>query len=184
VDSQPYYTDALDANNIDYSVWDLGDKPQLPESYLAAHSRVVWFTGNSYPAPLGGYEHELKTFLDNGGSLFLSGQDLLDQAAGTTDFVHDYLHVDWDGSEAQNDKATAAVHGAVPLDHSVLRANYEDEITPIGGAESAFTDDSTKTDALSFAGDYKVVFAAFPFEAYGTSSDKSDLMGRVFKFFG
>ncbi len=195
VDSQPYYTDALDANNIDYSVWDLGDKPQLPESYLAAHSRVVWFTGNSYPAPLGGYEHELKAFLDNGGSLFLSGQDLLDQAAGTTDFVHDYLHVDWDGSEAQNDKATGAVHGVagnpvtdgigpVPLDHSVLQANYEDEITPIGGAEAAFTDDSTKPDALSFAGDYKVVFAAFPFEAYGTSSDKSDLMGRVFSFFG
>ncbi|NYD41414.1 DUF11 domain-containing protein [Nocardioides panaciterrulae] len=195
VDSRPYYTDALDANNIDYSVWDLGDKPQLPESYLTAHSKVVWFTGNSYPAPIGSYEHELKAFLDNGGSLFLSGQDLLDQAAGTTDFVHDYLHVDWDGSEAQNDKATKAVHGvtgnpvtdgigAVPLDHSVLQANYEDEITPIGGAEAAFTDDSTNPDALSFAGDYKVVFAAFPFEAYGTSSDKSDLMKRVFGFFG
>ena len=37
----------------------------------------------------------------------MSGQDILDQAAGTTAFVHDYLHVTWDGSEVQNDKATA-----------------------------------------------------------------------------
>ena len=35
----------------------------------------------------------------------MSGQDILDQAAGTTDFVHDYLHIDWDGTEIQNDKA-------------------------------------------------------------------------------
>ena len=27
----------------------------------------------------------------------MSGQDILDQAAGTTAFVHDYLHIDWDG---------------------------------------------------------------------------------------
>ena len=61
----------------------------------------------------------------------MSGQDILDQAAGTTAFVQDYLHIDWDGTEVQNDKATDAVHsvdgnpvtdgiGAVPLDHSVL----------------------------------------------------------------
>ena len=196
VDSQPYYTDALDANNVDYSVWDLADKPSLPQSYLTAHTKVVWFTGNSYPAPLGGYEDELKAFLDNGGSLFLSGQDILDQAAGRTAFVHDYLHVNWDGSETQNDKATNAVHGvtgnpvtngigAVPLDHSVLQANYEDQVTPIDGAQAAFTDDGNNPDALTFAGSgYKVAFAAFPFEAYGTASDKSDLMGRVFSFFG
>ena len=36
----------------------------------------------------------------------MSGQDILDQAAGTTPFVHDYLHITWDGTETQNDKAT------------------------------------------------------------------------------
>jgi uncharacterized repeat protein (TIGR01451 family) len=196
VDSRPAYTDALDANNIAYSVWDLGSEPNLPESYLTAHTKVVWFTGNSYPAPLAGYEDELTAFLDNGGGLFMSGQDILDQSAGKTAFVHDYLHIDWDGTEAQNDKATSAVHGvtgnpvtngigAVPLDHSVLGANFEDQITPIGPAVAAFTDDGSNPDALSFSGSgYKVVFAAFPFEAYGTGADKSDLMGRVFTFFG
>ena len=75
----------------------------------------------------------------------MSGQDILDQAAGTTPFVHDYLHISWDGTEVQNDKPTDAVHGvsgnpvsngigAVPLDHSVLNATFEDQITPNGGA--------------------------------------------------
>ena len=119
----------------------------------------MWFTGNSYPAPMTPYEAALKGFLDNGGRLFVSGQDLLDQAAGTTPFVHDYLHITWDGTETQNDKATNSVHevagnavtagvGTVPLDHSVLGgAAFEDQITPNGTATAIFDDDSAAHDA-------------------------------------
>jgi uncharacterized repeat protein (TIGR01451 family) len=196
VDSAPFYKDALDANGVDYGYWDLADEPALPASYLAAHRNVVWFTGNSYPAPIGPYESELQALLDGGGRLFMSGQDVLDQAAGTTSFVQDYLHIDWDGTEVQNDKATAAVHsvdgdpvtngiGTVPLDHSVLGANFEDEITPVAPAEPAFTDDSSAADALTVAaGSYKVVFLAFPFEAYGSAAQRADLMSRTLTWFG
>ena len=196
VDSAAYYENALTTDGVDYSYWDLAQNPVVPESYLAAHDTVIWFTGNSYPAPLGPYETELAAYLDGGGRLMMSGQDILDQAAGTTAFVHNYLHIDWNGSEVQNDKATADVHGvtgnpvtdgigAVPLDHSVLGANFEDEITPIGPATSAFTDDSAATDALTVAdGSYKVVFLAFPFEAYGSAAQKADLMNRALTWFG
>jgi hypothetical protein len=196
VDSAPFYQDALSANGVEFSTWDLSEDTNLPESYLAAHSSVVWFTGNSYPGPITPYERELKAYLDGGGRLLMSGQDILDQAAGTTAFVHDYLHIDWDGTEVQNDKATDSVHsvngnpvtdgiGAVALDHSVLGANFEDQITPLSPATAAFTDDASATDALSVAeGGYKVVFLAFPFEAYGTSSNKADLMNRVLTWFG
>jgi uncharacterized repeat protein (TIGR01451 family) len=196
VDSAPYYQDALDANGVDYGYWDLAENPDLPASYLALHNDVVWFTGNSYPAPITPYESELKALLDSGGHLFMSGQDILDQAAGTTAFVHDYLHIDWDGTEGQNDKATDAVHsvagnpvtdgiGDVPIDHSVLNAAFEDQVTPVAPASAAFTDDNTETDALSVAdGPYKVVFLGFPMEAYGSASNKADLMNRVLTWFG
>ncbi|WP_460786348.1 hypothetical protein [Nocardioides maradonensis] len=181
---------------MSYGFWDLKTDPAIPSSYLNAHSTVVWFTGNAYPGPITPYESELTSFLDGGGRLFLSGQDLLDQAAGTTDFVHDYLHVDWNGTEAQNDKATADVNGvagnpvtdgigAVPLDHTVLNAAFEDEVTPIAPATAAFTDDATQADALSVAdGSYKVVFLAFPFEAYGSAAQRADLMSRALTWFG
>jgi uncharacterized repeat protein (TIGR01451 family) len=191
VDSAPYYEDALDANSVDYGYWDLAEDPVVPASFLAAHTSIVWFTGNSYPAPIGPYESELAAFLDGGGRLLMSGQDILDQAAGTTPFVQNYLHIDWDGSEAQNDKATEAVHsvsgnpvtdgiGSVAIDHSVLNAAFEDQITPIAPATAAFTDDNAATDALTVAdGGYKVMFLGFPFEAYGSAAEKADLMNRA-----
>jgi hypothetical protein len=196
VDSQPFYAAALAANGIDFSTWDLAsDGATLPIGFLNAYKNVYWFTGNSYPGPITRYESQLKSFLDGGGHLFMSGQDILDQAAGTTAFVHDYLHITWDGSETQNDKATNDVHGvagnvvtdgigAVPLDHSVLGANFEDQITPNGTAASAFTDDTGATDGLTFSGTYKVMFLAFPLEAYGTAAQKADLVHRVQTFFG
>ena len=192
---QSYYHDALTANGIDFSTWDLATDPTLPIGFLNAYKNVYWFTGNSYPGPILKYETQLTSFLDGGGHLFMSGQDILDQAAGTTAFVRDYLHITWDGTETQNDKATTAVHGvagnavtngigAIPLDHSVLNAAFEDRITPNGTATAAFTDDSSATDALTFAGTYKVVFLAFPMEAYGAAADKTELVRRVQAFFG
>jgi predicted alpha-1,2-mannosidase len=193
---ESYYENALSANNVPYSYWDLSTDPTLPLSMLTAHKNVVWFTGNAYPGPITPYESELSTFLDGGGRLFMSGQDILDQSAGTTAFVHDYLHINWDGSETQNDKPTADVHGvsgnpvtngigSIPLDHLVLNASFEDQVTPIAPATAAFTDDTSATDALTVtAGAYKVVFLAFPFEGYGTASDKADLMSRVLTYLG
>ena len=194
VDVQKYYTDALTSAGKSFQVWDLGNDKNLPLNYLKSFKYVVWFTGNSYPSPLAPYERELKSYLDGAGNLFVSGQDLLDQSGGTTTFVHDYLHVTWDGSETQNDKATANVRGVpgtltagvgtVPYNHSVLGNDFEDEITPNGSAQVIFTDDNAQPDGLSFSGTYSVVFLAFPFEGYGSAAQRTDLINRVYAFFG
>jgi hypothetical protein len=193
---ESYYKDALTADGTAYSYWDLHADATMPLSVLTTHKNVVWFTGNTYPNAVTPYEPQLKAFLDGGGHLLMSGQDILDQAGGTTTFVHDYLHINWDGTDRQNDKATVAVHGvagstvtdgiaAVPLDHTVLNANYENQITPIDPATGVFTDDTGATDGLAVtAGTYKAVFLAFPFEAYGTAAQKTDLMHRVLTYFG
>ena len=194
VDVNKYYTDALTANGIQFQLWDLGSDKNLPLNYLKSFKNVVWFTGNSYPSPLKNYESELKSYLDAGNNLFVSGQDLLDQSGGTTPFVANYLHVTWDGSETQNDKKTTHVNGitgtitagvgSVPIDDTVLQNNFMDEITPNGGATPIFTDDASQFDGLSFSGTYKVVFISFPMEEYGTAAQRTDLVHRVFTFFG
>jgi hypothetical protein len=196
-DLKSYYQTALTASGTPFSLWDLATNNTIPQNFLNAHRNVVWFTGASYPGPLLPYEAVLKAYLDQGGRLFVSGQDILDQAAGTTAFVHDYLHISWDGTEAQNDIHTNNVAGVsgnavtngigtVPLDLSVLNgAQFSDELTLVGTAAPAFTDDGGKTDGLSVSdGPYKVVFLAFPFEEFGTATQKADLMTRVMTFFG
>lgn len=193
-DVQSYYATALTSAVIPFSTWDLAADSNIPLSYMQAFDNIVWFTGNSYPGPILPYESKIASFLDGGGHLFMSGQDILDQAAGTTTFAHDYLHVDWDGSEIQNDIFTNTVTavsgtltdglGTVALDHSVLGAAYEDQITPISPAVTIFTDDTSEPNGLSYTNGYKVVFIAFPFEAYGSATDKATLMTDVFTFFG
>ena len=196
-DVRSYYANALTANGKTFDVWDIQTNPVLPLGYMKAHKTIIWFTGASYPDPVGVYEANLASFLDGGGRLFMSGQDILDQGAGTTSFVLNYLHVSWDGSETQNDKATAnvtsdpanpvtATIGTVPLDLTVLLgAQYSDQITPTAPAIVAFHDDSTAPDGLTVdTGTYKVVFLAFPFEEFGTAAQKGDLMNRVLTFFG
>jgi photosystem II stability/assembly factor-like uncharacterized protein len=195
-DVQSYYSAALTAAGVEFNTWDLRQDPEIPSAFLNSYTNVVWFTGNSYPAPIGPYESKLASFLDGGGNLFMSGQDILDQEGGTTAFVHDYLHIDWDGSETQNDKGTDVVNGvagnavtdgigAVTLDHEVLGAEFEDQITPIDPAATAFTDETDAADGLNIdTGTYRVVFIAFPFEAYGDAAAKTNLMTRVFAYFG
>jgi uncharacterized repeat protein (TIGR01451 family) len=194
-DTQSYYTTALTSAGVHYEVWDLkADGATLPQALLLDFKNVVWYTGNSYPDPIGPYESELGAFLDGGGNLFMSGQDILDQAAGTAPFFSNYIHINWDGSETQNDKPTSAVHGVggtlaqglgpISINHDILGATFEDEITPISPAQAIFTDDASQPDALSYSDGYKVVFLAFPFEAYGTAADQKTLVQKVFGFFG
>jgi hypothetical protein len=191
-DTNSYYTTALTDAGVSFMTWDLNANPNITAGFMQSFKYIVWFTGNTFPGPITPYESRLTAFLNNGGRLFLSGQDILDQAAGTTPFVANYLHVTWDGSENQNDKATNNVHevggtltagvGAVPLDPTVLGNQFMDQVTPNGGAIGIFTDDAAQTDGLSFSGTYKVVFLPFAFEEYGTRVQKADLVTRVMAF--
>jgi hypothetical protein len=195
-DTNSYYDAALTGAGIAHDTWDLNANPTLPIKYMEAFKNIVWFTGTSYPGPILPYEKNLTAYLDNGGHLMLSGQDLLDQAAGTTDFVKNYLHVSWDGSERQNDIPTTQFHSvnsAASLSNGIGAVNvnppanwgapFMDEITPNGTATAIFTDDGAQPDGLSFSGTYKVVFLAFGFEEYGSAADKSTFMSRVITFF-
>jgi uncharacterized repeat protein (TIGR01451 family) len=211
-DVSSFYKNALTTAGVPFDFWNLNTTPDLPIKYMEAFKHIIWFTGTSFPAPIQRYEGSLTAYLNNGGHLFLSGQDILDQAAGTTTFVRDFLHVTWDGSENQNDRLTNSVTGVignpvtngitqVPLDLSVLGGPglaFMDQLTLNGGAQPAFMDDGSsdnsphvgpQPDALTFSGGgYKVVFLAFAFEEYGTAvsggpAQRADLVTRVIAFF-
>ncbi|MFI5075243.1 MAG: hypothetical protein ACHP7G_09585, partial [Actinomycetales bacterium] len=57
-------------------------------------------------------------------------------------------------------------------------------ITPIPPGTAAFKDATGAPDALTVTtGTYKVFFAAFPIEAFGTAADKATLVGNTLKWF-
>ena len=74
--------------------------------------------------------------------------------------------------------------GAVPLDHTVLQANFEDQVTPIAPAAVAFTDDRGQADGLTVAADgYKVLFTGFPVEGFGSAADRATLVSNTLGWF-
>lgn len=199
-DTRSYYTAALDAYGQPYNVWDLNANPVLPQNYLEAHAHAIFYTGNVWPQPMTPYEKNFAPYLDQGGNLFISGQDILDQNGGTTDFVHDYLKIDWDGSEDQNDKGYEEVDGVggnpvtndignIVIDLSVLNAPFDNWITPIAPSMNAFTTDDTNGDGTQVtantydSGTFKTMFLAFAFEAYGSAADKAHLLANALDWF-
>ncbi len=194
-DVRAYYIDAITRTGRTANVWDLATDPVLPPRYQRAHRVIVWLTGNT-TSPLGPYAGDLAGFLDAGGRLFLCGWDAFDGGAGNTDFVRDYLHVDWD-NERDNDIPTTHVTavatntvtaglGRLPVDTAVLGgAQFSDELELLPPAQPAFRDDRGRPDALTVEdGRYRVVYLAFPFEGLGTQADRAELMRRVLDWLG
>jgi len=72
----------------------------------------------------------------------------------------------------------------VAIDHNVLKAAFEDRVTPIPPGAAAFRDATGAPNALTVAsGAYKVFFTAFPIEAFGTAADKATLVGNTLSWF-
>jgi uncharacterized repeat protein (TIGR01451 family) len=206
-DVQSHYTAALTSAGVSYAVWDLAASRALGLQYLSAHRDAYYFSGSGYPGPLTPYEALFQHYLDGGGNLFVSGIDILDQAAGTSSFTHDYLHIAWDGSEAKNDKGTSTVTGvagsaignglpATALNRITGLCVCEDETTPVAPATAQFNDDgvaagSPQPDGIAVTAtsiatgkSYRVVFLGFPLEEYGAAADQGTLAGRVNTYFG
>jgi hypothetical protein len=199
-----YYQNALNTYGLPYNTADLRADTTLPTRFMMAHKVIVWYAGATYPGNLGPYETGLAEFLDGGGRLFMSGMDLLDQAAGTSDFAYYYLHIDWDGSEAQNDKGTYSASaslgnsvtsglGILPYENgydTLFGGNdYSDQLTPVAPALTAFTDTGTReTNGLlvedtTLGSSYKVMFLAFPYEAIDSAASRTALMKRALDWF-
>jgi len=93
----PYYTQALESVGLDYDTYEVveqgDDGPDY--DYMKNYDIIIWFTGNDYGYPFDTLTSDdqtnLETFLNNGGKLFITGQDI-GYDIGATDFYKDYLH--------------------------------------------------------------------------------------------
>jgi hypothetical protein len=187
-----YYTEALDTLGCSYDVWD-----SHLYGLIDAHNLKQYIDGTVlWAAPYWGYiiydtaQASLKSYLDGGGSLFLSSQDagyyLYDW--GNTDFLNGYLYADF----VQGDAESLALNGVSddPIgDHLRISitggdgANNQgspDEISPIFPAVPVLTYVPSGIGGLRVdTGSYKVVYFAFGHEAVNNASDRATLLRRI-----
>ena len=186
-DVRQTYTEALDAMDIDYLVWDTGNSDDEPtESVLAAAEAVIWFSGDEFGGSAGpgsAGEQALSAWLDQVGCLFLASQDYY-YDRGLTNFMQDYLGLGSATSDSNQSQVTgngSLFSGVGP--YSLLTfpySNYTDTMTAASGAEVAF-DGNLGPIAVNRVNQRWVgVFSSFGLEGLGNTAARQEVLQRFF----
>jgi uncharacterized repeat protein (TIGR01451 family) len=186
------YKSSLDNLDISYDVLNMYNATRiLPPSLdiLKRYEILVWTAGYNWLDPIGlGGENVLSSFLDDGGSLLISSQDLLD-ATGVTDFIRSRLGV----AAATLSITTTQVHPS--KDNPLLLApdvwdltydftNWSDGLYPTPQGQVAVQDANLYNTAVLLPGEnWRTAFYAFPIEAMDDPS-RRQILGQSLLWLG
>ncbi|MCH7761382.1 S8 family peptidase, partial [candidate division TA06 bacterium] len=189
---EDYYIAPLESLQIYYDQWNILSSG-LPGTELTQYSCVIWFTGDDDTTTLTLQdESDLTDFLDGGGNLFISGQNIGEDIGGVSTFYASYLRSTFlQGNANDNlllgvpgDEIGAGLNLVIQGVNGAGNADSEDKIAPLSGANAVFTyNTALGTSALKYdSGIFRVVYFAFPFEAIhgaGAFASRDTVMARV-----
>jgi len=187
---QTYYANALAANGYTYDTWTVATQGSPSLSTLQKYQIVVWLTGDDYSTTLTSTdESNLASYLNGGGKLFISGQDI-GYDIRTDSFYGTYLHA----SYVRDDTNTYGLTGydfmsGVSINISggdgANNQAYPSEVSPVNGAVGIFDYSGSYTwGGVAYSGAYKVVYLAFGFEAINSASSRNTVMSRIMTYLG
>ncbi len=192
-----YYEDALSGLGEDFDVWPAYALGYPDAGDLRGHGVAIWYTPSDPPGWLWGNLFSaagaLEEYLDSGGRLFLSGQDIGDDYNSWAydpyllDFYRYYLHAEYVGhsnifqlegvpGDPISDGLTIGIEGGDGAWNQWL----QEEVNPAEGGVCVFTYTGDGCGAVrADTGVYRVVYFAFGFEAINSSADRAEVMSRV-----
>ncbi len=183
---ESYYTAALTANGKTYDV--VTGSPSAAQ--LSGRQMVIWFCGDDYSTTLTATDQtNLTTYLNAGGNLFMSGQDIGYDIQGDGTFMTNYLHAGFVKDDTNNYAMTGAGIMAgtnVTIEGTGGAANqgYPSAISVQNGGTAIFTYGSGDgPGGVSYSGAYKTVYLSFGFEAINSAASRTAVMGKVISFF-
>jgi uncharacterized repeat protein (TIGR01451 family) len=192
----PYYTTALDALGIPFTVWDSLSQGDPTSTDLDPYQVVIWFSGYNNLDPLTfADETLLADYLQAGGSLWLSSLDYY-YTASYTWFMQSYLGV----ASIQCDRAEldpVGVNGNPIGDglgtYSLARPDQWESYWPTGDDEGPFDDYVTAlagvgvpfqyaasgmSNSTNYDGQiFRTIFLAWPLEWVPELNDRADILG-------
>jgi len=161
---------------------------------------IAWSAGISLPAFYPEEVDALQAYLDNGGKLFINGQDIGDDVFGTggqsqfaQSFYNNYLHATYGGS------GTSYLLNGVPGDPITDGISFvfdfsiypglptPDIITPYDGDASSifiYLSGPNIAGIKAATTDYQVVYFGFGFEQIPTGEIRDTLVSRIINYYG
>lgn len=174
-------------------VWNVATDGEPRTGNLRNTLAVVWETGSATTTTLNFLNREaLSTHLDAGGRLFITGQNIGYDLAGTGTaeelaFYNNYLHANY-VSNSSSDTGLEGMtgdpigDGIDPLISGGACANNQtspDVISARTGASVVFRYSSTKMAGIRWSGAYKVVYFGYGEEAVSTVANRALIMKRI-----
>jgi hypothetical protein len=196
-DYQTYYQDALLASGHLSATWNLDSIGKLNSDFLDHFHIVVWETGENQPSVDGQDRAALASYLDNGGNLFLSGQDIgydIFNTSGTQygpdaqNWYRTYLGADYVMDDTNLDQITGVAADPIGdgLAFSISGGSgannqlYPSEIEPTQGGVACFIYAADREAAVhKDNGTYQTVYFAFGFEGIAEATDRNTVMDRI-----
>jgi subtilisin family serine protease len=201
-DFEKYYHTALKGLHCAYEEWNVFTNGS-PATMLENYDTVIWFcglTGEKTATLTTSDRTALRTFLDNGGQLFISGQDigwdLCD--AGTSDnqfstsngesknFYENYLFAKYLNDDT-NKRNISGFPGdpisdllSFTIDTPGNGYEYPSEISALDQALPVFKYNAGEIAAIRYAGTSRIVYFAFGgIESIMDSDLRTEVLGRV-----
>lgn len=179
------YINALDTLGIVYEYWN-NELSGNPAGKLPSHPVVVWFTGDDSVTTLTTEERtSLAGYLDGGGKLFLTGQNIAQDIAGE-DFLGVYLKSSFLAPSLSGNFVTGRDGDEVGDGLNILTGlnqTSRDVIAPLAGADTVLLYDANSGAGIKYRdGERAVVFFSFGFEGvidHVAYSSTAEIMGRV-----
>jgi len=190
---ETYYTAALNALGRGHDEWTVEALGSPSTADLVPYRVLVWFIGNDSSVTLTSADQSvLASFLDGGGRLFVTGQDIgwdIGRSPSIAPFYTDYLHATY----VRDDTNLTTLIGSDICAGQTIQiggsggANnqtYPSEVSPADAeATPLFAYQGDGTGALKVKdGAYKVVYFAFGFEAINSAADRQAVMDRVLDY--
>ena len=200
-DYERWYTAALDSNGVLWKRYDVQAGGSPPLDTLDNYPVVFWFTGDDSATTLTGTDMtNLGSYLDDGGKLMISGQNIAQQLQGQA-FLADYLHASFVDASTRmpymvgyagdpiTDGDTMVSGGGGGANNGSSLDGVRPANGGIGGAYFRDYADTTVRCVVRYSTDaYQVVFFSVPFEALDHSTtrylQKWTLVERILGWFG
>jgi len=203
--AEKLYTNIFDLWDINYGVWDKLTNGDLRPDYLNNFPVVIWLCEWAFPTLDVFDRYALSYFLDSGGNLFISGQDIgwdFNDPNGhnynSKQFYTEYLHANYFADTSPTNEIIGIPNDPIGngLQFSAyqpgLPANnqYPDEIGPTEGATSCFKYSGGQNNSfgIKYEGDHKVVYFGMGLEAIDANEEtqpndispiRTEVMSRV-----
>jgi len=198
-----HFTDVLETLNVTYHHWFTTERGAAPAERAATETGfpiIVWYTGDETVNSISAAEEDsLMAFLDAGGRLFLTGQNIVENLSTSSTLLMNYLQVSHGGNSTQilvsavagnsvtSGEGLFGISGAGGADNQIST----DILVPSGIAAEAIIYGLSGTDVAAVTvddGNSKIFLTGFGFEGIvsGNSNLTSplQLMFRTLTWFG